>query len=184
MTEKQCLYCKRTFTKQSWESYKRWDSRTFCSQNCYRLGLTPEMRVQMAENARRNIAKESPEKRAERMVRVIESRNRNGRWLPPRLGKVGPLDPVWKGEDATYNAKHRWIHKHWEKTGQCEQCGAQPLPRPGTRLKMATQWANLSGEYHRDRADWQELCVSCHRKLDYARINILPLKEHDYGRQN
>jgi len=28
------------------------------------------------------------------------------------------------------------------------------------------EWANISGEYKRDKSDWIELCSSCHRYFD------------------
>ena len=30
----------------------------------------------------------------------------------------------------------------------------------------ATHWANVSGEYRRDRADYVELCIACHWEQD------------------
>ena len=33
------------------------------------------------------------------------------------------------------------------------------------------QWANISGNYIRERGDWLGLCVKCHRKYDNKVIN-------------
>ena len=72
--------------------------------------------------------------------------------------KRGSRSPVWKGDAAGYMAKHHWMRRHFEKQGVCEECG-----RVGK-----TDWANLSGEYRRDREDYAEMCRSCHFRRDYA----------------
>jgi hypothetical protein len=84
-----------------------------------------------------------------------------------RLGKKGEADPCWKGESATYSAKHRWIQNNWQKTGMCEICLMERKPRAGTRLKWGTHWANKSGNYVRERSDWLELCPKCHKSFDH-----------------
>lgn len=62
---------------------------------------------------------------------------------------------LWKGEDASYSSKHKWIEKHWKKTGICKECGAV----------KKTQWHNVDGKYNRgDKSSWVELCVGCHIK--------------------
>lgn len=69
--------------------------------------------------------------------------------------------PRWKGDDAGYYAVHDWMTKHFGQPTECEQCGLNdPLRK--------YHWANLSGEYRRDRNDFKRMCVSCHRKYDYA----------------
>jgi len=120
----------------------------------------------MATNARRNIAKETPEHRQLRMVNVLAARKLNGVWKSHRLGKRGAeVNGVWLDNEATYNAKHRWIQQRWPKTGKCEDCGKRP--RPFGRRKYGTEWANLDGQYDRNnRTTWRELCVACHRLLD------------------
>jgi hypothetical protein len=65
----------------------------------------------------------------------------------------------WKGETAGYSAKHTWLWRNMTKTGTCTNCGAV----------RKTEWANVSGEYHHDPADYVELCVPCHRRRDLAR---------------
>jgi hypothetical protein len=69
----------------------------------------------------------------------------------------------WKGHEVGYFALHTWLNRNRAKTGVCESCGATPEPK---KRRVATEWANVSGEYRRDVTDYLELCVSCHRKLD------------------
>jgi len=81
------------------------------------------------------------------------------------LGKLKELSNVWKGNNASYSSKHKWIQKYWQKTGVCEKCGNSPKPY-GNR-KWGTEWHSLDGEYNReDRKAWLELCKSCHKIFD------------------
>lgn len=66
----------------------------------------------------------------------------------------------WKGDDASYFAKHIWVNSHFTKPRLCEMCGLE---------KKTMHWANISGKCKRIRSDWKRLCVSCHRKYDYGR---------------
>lgn len=73
--------------------------------------------------------------------------------------KRGANHHNWKGDEASYTAIHVWLTRNHPKTGRCEECG-----REGR-----TDYSNTSGEYRRDRADYRELCRSCHRLFDIAR---------------
>ena len=152
----------------------------FCSRPCQlkhavhmsrseNRNISEESRKKMADNARKNIAKETPEQRKARMEKMHKTRKERGTVQRWKLGLVGEQDPNWKGEEATYNAKHRWIHKHWVKTEHCEMCKQYTPAPPNTRLKFGTQWANISGEYKRIREDWMELCPKCHRNYDLTK---------------
>ncbi len=87
-------------------------------------------------------------------------------WLGKRLseatkqkiaaGRVGEANWQWKGDRAGYSALHKWVQRYFGKVGTCEFCG----------VKRVTEWANKTGKYLRDRADWLELCIKCHRKYD------------------
>lgn len=59
-----------------------------------------------------------------------------------------------------YNTVHKWINYNYEKTGKCTHCRANGL------IGNKIHWANISGEYLRDRKDWVELCAKCHQKFD------------------
>ena len=94
--------------------------------------------------------------------KYINGHNAKGRTLSEetkrRVGAshFGEKSVTWKGDDADYNTIHRWLRKHFPKTGRCEHCG----------LDKKTDWANRSGDYRRDRDDYLELCRSCHVKYD------------------
>lgn len=68
--------------------------------------------------------------------------------------------PWWRGSDASYQAKHMWLYRHYGKASYCEN-------DPSHKSKRF-QWANLSGKYLRDRKDYKSLCCSCHKKMDLA----------------
>lgn len=167
--DKQCQVCKRTFTvRTKWSLEKRAKAK-WCSQKCYHASWTPERRATIAKTARAYISSETPEQRKVRMAKVIESRNKNGIWKPPMPGQMRDENYAWLGDNATYNAKHRWIQKHWAKTGICANCGKKP--RPFGNRRYGTEWANLDGNYDRDDQEtWKELCVPCHRRYDINKM--------------
>ncbi len=85
----------------------------------------------------------------------------------------GENSPTWKGIEAGYVTKHRWMLRNVPKTGVCELCGKRP-PTPA-RFSHGTHWANRTHRYHRDldrvRDEWIELCPKCHKGYDAARRN-------------
>jgi hypothetical protein len=67
----------------------------------------------------------------------------------------------WKGDNASYSAFHYRLYTRRGRPVKCEQCG---LDDP----KRVYHWANLTGRFQ-DLYDYKSMCVSCHRKYDYAR---------------
>lgn len=67
---------------------------------------------------------------------------------------------LWKGEMAGYTAKHSWVTRHNGKAKKCELCGS---------IKKCV-WANISGEYRRDKNDYISLCYPCHYLFDKDRM--------------
>ncbi len=83
----------------------------------------------------------------------------------PRKGVKSPKTanerhPNWKGESASYTAKHIWASYNLGHPLTCEECG---LMFERTR---SLNWANISGLYKREPSDWKRLCIPCHRKFD------------------
>lgn len=66
----------------------------------------------------------------------------------------------WKGQGVTYSELHNWVARHRGRPSLCEHCGT---------TEANFEWANISGEYKRDLADWMRLCKSCHERHDAAR---------------
>lgn len=73
--------------------------------------------------------------------------------------RLAERHPLWQGDAADYNTIHQWVSRNHPKTGRCEWCGTT----------AATEYAFLAGgrECTRDRADYAELCVPCHRRHDH-----------------
>ena len=77
------------------------------------------------------------------------------------LGKrTGSKNNKWKGSNVGYGALHDWVRGKYGKPTKCEN---KNCPHKSTVF----QWSNISGLYKRNREDWQQLCVSCHKRYDY-----------------
>lgn len=59
---------------------------------------------------------------------------------------------------SQYAAIHMWIRRHHGTPQNCDNCKT-------TEVRMY-HWANISGTYKRERADWLRLCVPCHKNND------------------
>jgi hypothetical protein len=81
-----------------------------------------------------------------------------------KKGRKDEKHPEWKGEKASYDAKHQWVARWKGSSKLCEDCGT-------TTAKMYN-WANISGEYKRDLKDWKRLCRKCHHKFDNISIKL------------
>lgn len=65
----------------------------------------------------------------------------------------------WKGDKASYSAKHIWIRVNLGRANKCED-------KECLGISKKYHWANISHKYKRERADWKMLCVKCHAKFD------------------
>lgn len=73
---------------------------------------------------------------------------------------VGERNHAWRGDDASYAPKHKWVYKVLGRPLLCEFCGKNGGNHRGYH------WSNKNHEYKREVKDWQRLCVSCHKKYD------------------
>jgi len=74
------------------------------------------------------------------------------------LQTKGERNGRWAGDKVGYQGVHSWLRREYGNASKCENCGTAESKR--------YEWANLSGGYKRDRRDWAELCVLCHRLID------------------
>lgn len=88
--------------------------------------------------------------------------------------------PFWKGEDASYWTKHKWIVKMYGNPEKCVDCGKMGSRDNGG--KWSIQWANISGEYERNRRDYKGLCRVCHAIFDKKTKNIEDYKHGTQGK--
>jgi hypothetical protein len=72
--------------------------------------------------------------------------------------RSGAKSGSWKGDSVGYQGVHIWLTKNYGKADYCENS-------PDHKTKKF-HWANISGEYKRDRNDFVKLCISCHKKFD------------------
>lgn len=170
MQEKRCEQCGNTFIKkestskypsQIAQAEERWQIRRYCSSKCGRIaGVKASWKKEDSRSARITgikayYASELGKQHIKKAAAALTAGNA----------------PWWKDNDADYNSKHRWIQKHWPKTGVCEFCHLTPPPRKNGNA--ATEWANVSDRYDRnDKKDWKELCARCHRFFDLGKRKV------------
>lgn len=188
---KRCLVCNNLFSKKETCSRQRWVLSKYCSKKCaqqlwFKKGyspwnknktiddpnwgfrktkLSPEAYLKMVEANKRNAKRKPRQVFIEMQKLAILSGLQKGSYKKPRLCSQKNKHPNWKGDDASYTSKHKWILKHWVKTGKCDRCKHTPIAKG--RLKHATQWHNINKEYNReDRTKWMEVCSTCHKFLE------------------
>jgi hypothetical protein len=64
----------------------------------------------------------------------------------------------WKGDAASYFAKHIWIKKFYGSPNYCEHCKQTD--------KKKYEWCSKDHKYSRKIEEYMRLCTSCHRKYD------------------
>jgi len=74
------------------------------------------------------------------------------------IGKYGMESRRWKGDGASYVAKHMWLVKHYGEADHCDFCHKEDASR--------YEWANKYHSESRNREDYIQLCPSCHRLFD------------------
>ena len=79
-------------------------------------------------------------------------------WWRKRIseGQTGEKHPLWKGDRGGYSTIHKWVYKNFIKSECCKFCNSS----------NGIRWANVSGNYTRERVDWINLCNRCHSKFD------------------
>lgn len=81
---------------------------------------------------------------------------------------TGGKNVNWRGEDASYFAKHMWINRKFGRPSKCERCNVTE--------DRVYQWANISKEFKRERSDWMRLCIPCHKRYDLARSDYTKVR--------
>ena len=74
-----------------------------------------------------------------------------------RARMSGSNSGQWRGDEVGYSGIHRWLQKHYPKTGTCDEC----------KKRTRTEFALIHGHaYSRNREDYLELCRQCHARYD------------------
>ena len=85
----------------------------------------------------------------------------------PKPWTTGEKSYIWKGESASYDAKHKWLVTHYGKANKCQNDNCK------FKNPKRFEWANISKKYYRRRDDFIMLCCSCHRKWDMGKEAII-----------
>ncbi len=93
-----------------------------------------------------------------------EHKEKIGSALRGREDLKGSARYNWSGDNPSYLALHKRIHRTKDRTGVCSTCNGNV-----GFGKSGTHWANISGEYLNDSDDFVELCIPCHRRMDAER---------------
>ena len=110
----------------------------------------------LTEEHRQNISRSLVGHAVSDATREKLSAASTGRRMPK-----GELSATWKGDEVGYHALHAWVKREF---GPPTTCGRCTNPR-----SKRFEWANLSGNYTRERSDWESMCASCHRRYDAAK---------------
>ena len=94
------------------------------------------------------------------------SRICNGTYL---RGRSKPHHKLYKGDEASYTAKHARIYRILGKATKCSNVDCK-------EESFTFHWANLSGKYLHKKSDWVELCVICHKAFDMGKIKLSDAK--------
>lgn len=137
--EKKCLYCGKVFMKKVNESVKDFVNRhKYCSKICFNKSKIGNKIAHLKEYQFKN---------GEHSNIDTEFKSENVK---------GSKNVNWKGDNASYYAKHIWIGNNLGKANHCEKCGCDD--------KKRYHWHNIDKKYTRDKSKWISLCPSCHRK--------------------
>jgi hypothetical protein len=67
----------------------------------------------------------------------------------------------WKGENASYNAFHKWLYNNFGNANKCENLNCKCLS------PKRYEWSLIKGkQYAHKRENFWMLCKSCHIKYD------------------
>lgn len=75
-----------------------------------------------------------------------------------KRNQAGENNHAWKGEYASYKAKHQRMTTEFGQPKRCDHCGT-------VDARKSYDWATVTGRYDKPE-DFRRLCRSCHRKMD------------------
>jgi hypothetical protein len=114
----------------------------------------------MSKEHKMNISKAL--KGAKRRPHTEEHKQKLSNKLKGRF--TGEAHHAWKGESVGYYALHKWVYRQYGKANECEFVDET--------CSTHFEWSNKSGDYKRDRSDWQQLCRSHHNRYDGIKVPL------------
>lgn len=90
------------------------------------------------------------------------------------------LSKLFKGDKASYAAKHIYLKNRYGRAQKCQQKGCK-YPRLNSKgicmdKPKRYEWANITGVYTHRREDYVQLCPSCHRRFDLGLLELKIIK--------
>ena|ERR1035437_2326667 len=83
---------------------------------------------------------------------------------------------LWKGEGVSYYAIHLHLVQYYGKASKCQnrKCIYPRFNSKGVYIEKPKryEWANMTGNYTRNKEDYKQLCPSCHRQFDLGLIKL------------
>lgn len=148
--DKNCLNC-----KQPYRVFRLFEQAKYCSRHCF---SEAKKALFKGENNPFFGKKHTKETRDE-ISKKMKGRPANSGSFSKEGRRLLEKDhPLWKGEQASYSAKHHWIKLKLGSPNYCQSCK--------TTLATRYDWHNISREYKRDLNDWIRLCRYCHYRYD------------------
>lgn len=155
---KSCIVCQSRFYKPTTRSVADFKKRAkYCSKECKHKGWVGRKPY----NAGKTRAEDS--RIAQPWLNKSRDENTMQKLQEGRKKVKGENHPLWQ-KKPTYRAIHGYINKYWVKAGVCEFC------KNAKNKSGKTQWANKENYDRMDREDWYELCSSCHKTYDLAKL--------------
>jgi hypothetical protein len=164
--KKVCLVCNKEYFITGSSRSRRIKKSRFCSTKCrYSFGQTEETKKKIINSTtgeKNHFYGKHHSKKTKKIISLKASK------------RIGETASRWKGENAGYVAKHRWISKLLGKTDKCVFCGSENEER--------YEWANIDHKYSRNPNDYIRLCRNCHELFDRDQNSINLLCPKIYGR--
>lgn len=195
MELKNCLNCKNIFYKPYYQGRKKWNSRKFCSFNCYhKYDLRVDTKKgkyqpclvcgklkyyapnKLDNNSKRfcsqkcKIKGQFKEKKSKICIYCGKEFLPRGHSLKIRFcshscGSLGRKFKGLKGE-RNYKWKGNKVGYNALHTWVYREKGNPPKCQICGESKKMRHWANIDRKYQRKLEDFISLCVSCHKKYD------------------
>lgn len=162
MIKKACQNCFKIFFVKSYYTKMKGRAR-FCSvkcrakvvMGCYKYWEGKKRKITWT------ISKEGRERIRKCQMGSNNSMYGKDPWNKNKRCKklAGKNNGCWKGENASYTAKHIWVKRCFGKANECKN-------KKCLGKSKNFDWANKSGKYKRIKSDWIMLCKSCHLLAD------------------
>lgn len=158
---KPCVVCSQTMTRPYKMTLELWEKRKYCSQKCHgaaRKGEKQDWQHREWTNEERRVQSEKMRGNAHALGYRFSEEQKN---LLSEI-RSNELHPLWKDDEASYSAIHKWLRRNYGNATKCEnkQC---------LRTSSTFDYALISGRNHsHSRENYVMLCRQCHKIYDIS----------------